>query len=131
MSKDRINHILASYVNLDYINIKTECINSNELKLFNGSNFYYYDFCDEHLKLVVEFHGVAFHPKPGQFDFKSVFKNEKTKRHMNYEFCFNRDTHKQQVALEAGYSYISVFSDDADKLSKVVEFIKTQRLEKL
>lgn len=89
-----------------------------------GENKYYlYDFCFLPANVIIEYHGVEWHPKP---DGTWVAGNPagvdgKEKR--------KQDEHKLRVAKEAGYKIIEVWSDEDldDAIERCKEFIESYR----
>lgn len=79
----------------------------SELKLFDTElcKIYYYDCFDELSKTIVEFHGVAFHPKEGDINWVSPFGR-------SYQDAIEHDMRKKNIAEENGYKYIFIYSDE-------------------
>jgi hypothetical protein len=79
-----------------------------ELKLFNEEflEIYYYDCFDPVSNVIVEFNGVAYHPREDQKDFFNVASNK------NYEQSFVKDQRKIDFAKSLGYIVHIVWSDE-------------------
>lgn len=105
---------LESYINIDlkYGGKK------QELRLFNKETqqIFYYDAHNEEEKIIIEFHGVAYHPKEHENDWIGPYGH-------CYEEVKKRDDIKKQTAIDAGYLYIEVWSDEP--FFQKVEKIKT------
>jgi hypothetical protein len=78
-----------------------------EFKLFdeNKRRLYYYDCFDPETNTLIEFHGVAYHPKVGDVEWISPFGR-------TYEKALSYDTDKKNLALNLGYNYLVVYSDE-------------------
>lgn len=91
-----------------------------EHKLFDDVNMkqYYFDCYDSQSNTLIEFHGIAYHPKMGDFGWISPFGR-------TYEEVLNYDTLKKNFALNSGYNYLVVYSDDVKlkhyKITKIKE----------
>lgn len=79
----------------------------SELRLLDTKlgKIYYYDCFDELSKTVVEFHGVAFHPKPGDTDWENPFGR-------SYTEAVEHDRRKKIIAEDNGYKYLCIYSDE-------------------
>lgn len=78
-----------------------------EKYLHENTTFYYYDFCIESLKLIVEYNGLMYHPKS---------PNDETWFHpfnpnITAEEKYNYDKTKNQFAIDRGYRVITVWED--------------------
>lgn len=82
----------------------------NEYKIETPSKTYFYDFTDTHNKIIIEYHGIAWHSKqPGD---KNVVGVD----------TYSHDKLKLQTAKDLGFSVIEIWSDDNDKLRKAKDF---------
>lgn len=70
------------------------------------SKIYFYDFTLRDLCIIIEYHGVAFHPKHPNQDWKSIFTNHTARE--KYEY----DQLKNNVAKSKGFNLIEVWSDE-------------------
>jgi len=97
----------------------------DELSLFDEANLkkYFYDCYDEKTNTIIEYHGVAFHPKKGDFDWVNPYG-------FGYEEIRARDESKEQTALDAGYNYVVVWSDETvhDNIQKVMEALNENQV---
>jgi very-short-patch-repair endonuclease len=80
---------------------------------------FFYDFCIENLKVIVEYHGIAFHPKPKDFMWKPIVGN------LDYQSKLEYDRMKENFAIENGYEHLVVWSDSNldEELNRVAETI--------
>ena len=94
------------------LNIKNGSViyGNNEYKIETPNKTYFYDFTDINNKIIIEYHGVAFHSKqPGN---KNVFGVD----------TYDYDKLKLQTARDLGFSIIEIWSDDNDKIQKAKDF---------
>jgi hypothetical protein len=93
------------------------------LKDYEGNHFLY-DYCVRDLFLIIEYHGIKFHPNKEKLseeewsEWKSIFSENSA------EYVYSRDQYKKKLAMECGFSFFEVFSDDPEKFIKVIEFIR-------
>ena len=93
-----------------------------EFKLFNEEYFelYYYDCYDDLTKTIIEYNGIAYHPKEGQVTFIHALSGK------SYEECYEKDKRKINLAISNGYKVYVVWSDEVkrkhEELSKI-EFL--------
>jgi hypothetical protein len=72
------------------------------------------------LKYIVEYQGIAYHPKSVTEDFKVPFKSMGTK-----EEVWNHDRMKEQAALEHGFTVRYIWSDNVENdIQLVIEELK-------
>lgn len=106
-----------------YKNLRKNKVNRNEIWFgVNGSKerylidpnyntMYFYDFCviTPALKFIIEYNGVTFHPKSTiQEGWKHPFDSTQT-----VNKCFNHDQAKKQLAIDSGYDYLTLWSDNS------------------
>ncbi len=83
--------------------------------------FRFFDFTIKSLKIIIEYHGIYFHPRENEErNWKFAFKN------ITYDEALQRDKEKKELAVEHGFHYIVVWSDDnlmftTDKIISIVE----------
>jgi hypothetical protein len=85
-----------------------------------NKKIFFYDFCIEKLKIIVEYHGIVFHPREDR-EWKQLFEGmAKTK-----EEAYANDTHKEIIAKNKGYDYLVVWSDSniQYELERLVNYI--------
>ncbi len=92
---------------------------SNEWFISFDKNFFLYDFTIKSLKIIIEYHGIKFHPKEGQIDWKPIFGN------MSYEEKLSLDNIKENIAKEKGFKYFKVYSDEdlKNKQNEIIEYL--------
>jgi hypothetical protein len=78
-----------------------------ELRLFNEEimKLFFYDAYNEEEKIIIEYHGVAHHPKEDEHNWVGPYGH-------SYQEVRQRDAIKKQTAVNAGYLYIEVWSDE-------------------
>lgn len=90
---------------------------STEWFINTKNNFYFYDFTILPLRIIIEYHGKAFHPNPNwdeniKKDWKCLFSD------LGYEEKLKIDLNKKETAKEYGFSYIEVYSEDDFKIKQ-------------
>ena len=90
---------------------------NNELSKWDSINkrLYFYDFVIDDIKLCVEYNGIMFHPKPGNYEWVCLYSGK------SYEECIEYDSIKQQLIKDLCYELIVVWEDDI--FEKSVDFI--------
>jgi hypothetical protein len=93
---------------------------SQELSIFDEKNLarYYYDAYIPKYNLIIEFNGIAYHPKEKQFDWVNPFGK-------GYTDIWPKDEHKKHLALNAGYNYLVLWSDQTldENIKRVKEIV--------
>lgn len=81
---------------------------------------YFYDFVINDIKLCVEYNGIMFHPKPNDYEWKSLFSGK------GYDEVREYDMRKQQLITDLGYTLIVVWEDDIfeKSLKKITDTCK-------
>lgn len=89
--------------------------NGGEIRLFDKqtNNLFIYDCYDEYTNTLIEFQGVAFHPKQGDTEWVGAYGQ-------TYSEVFSKDSLKKQFAEKSGYNLITVWSDEVNTKSKIV-----------
>ena len=77
---------------------------------------FFYDFTIKPLKIIIEYHGISFHPKENDIDWIGAYG-------MSYDEKIKIDRLKKEIAESAGFKYFHVYSDD-DLKTKQTEFIE-------
>ncbi len=73
----------------------------------NSGNILFYDFTVPKINLIIEFHGIKYHPKTPDQDWYQIITGNSAKN------IFEKDKIKKEIALSAGFiNYFSVFSDE-------------------
>ena len=79
-----------------------------------NNRIYFYDFVINDIKLCVEYNGIMFHPKLGDYNWKSLYGK-------TYDECMKYDMQKQQLIKDFGYELLVVWEDDV--FENLVEII--------
>ena len=112
-SKESVNFFynLSTKLNRDLRYSK----NGGEIRLFDKetNNLFIYDCYDECTNTLIEFQGVAFHPKQGDTEWVGAYGQ-------TYEDVLNKDFLKKQFAEKSGYNLITIWSDEVNTKSKMV-----------
>lgn len=111
-----IEQQLVPFLRKDYQMLSHQySLNGGEFQIITpDSKLYKYDFISEDLKLIVEYHGAAFHPKKDNLTWTNPFGK-------SYEEQYKVDTHKREVAENMGYKYISIFSDEVESFKNTIK----------
>lgn len=72
---------------------------------YSNTRWFYYDCYIPSHNLIIEYHGIAFHPKPGQIEWVGY-------RGAKYRDVRQKDIKKREVALDQGYNFMEVYSDE-------------------
>lgn len=89
--------------------------NGREYFLKNERQIFFYDLVFLDIKYIVEYQGIAYHPKSLAEDFRAPFKNMGTK-----EEVWDRDRRKEQLALKNGFQIRYIWSDNVEADIKLV-----------
>lgn len=96
----------------------------NEISIqYDNTHRYYYDCYIPEYNLIIEYNGINFHPKPLD---KEWYNNLSS---VDYNKARYKDLKKKNIALNNGYRYIEVWSDDTiehniDYILRFIEDIK-------
>jgi len=111
------------------LNLKNKKIytNKTEWYLYDTSykKLYLYDFTifDNDIKCIVEYHGTAFHPSNNLSEEKFLkWKSPYSKQ--TADEVRAHDKRKKDVAIENGFHFLEVWSDEKDKKEKVINFLQ-------
>jgi len=97
--------------------------NKSEFFLKNGSNIFFYDFSIKSIKIIIEFHGVAFHAKNGEDDkWYNPFVNETASENIEKRRI------KNNLAISNGFDILEIWSDQ--DVQKNIEYCKKFILKK-
>lgn len=80
---------------------------SKEYFLRTKEKIYFYDFTIKNLNIILEFNGVAWHPREGDYEWVNPFG-------VDYETAFNNDKHKRELAIERGFDIFYIWEDEED-----------------
>ena len=90
---------------------------SKELKLVEDGRLFFYDFTIESLKIIIEFDGVAFHPRHDLSpDEMAAWSNPYG---VSGWVVFSNDKHKEMIAQKNGYKIYRVREDDKNIMEKL------------
>lgn len=78
---------------------------SKEYWLKRNNDIRFYDFTIKNLNIIIEYNGIAFHAKHGDFDWKSAFG-------ANYEDSIKNDKFKKELAEFFNYQIFYVWSNE-------------------
>jgi hypothetical protein len=93
---------------------------SDEFKIINVETWSYfcYDCYDEASNTIIEFHGVAWHPKEGELDWINPFG-------VTYQQIRKKDLRKKEIAESKGFNYFVVYSDEVKYLGTREQKLKS------
>lgn len=98
-------------------------MNKGEFWIRNTEGLFFYDFVLRPLKLIIEFNGEHVHPNRSMLDLEwSTWRHAYTK--VTADETYKYDKRKEQIAQEAGYNVLTVWSKDQQNLSIAKNFIK-------
>ena len=78
-----------------------------------------YDFTIRSKKIIIEYNGVAFHPKNENSEWSNPFKRNVTSKE-----AFEKQKEKLEIATQRGFSVLEIWSDDKENLNKCINFVK-------
>lgn len=83
-------------------------------------NTRFYDFCIPKLNIIIEFQGIAFHPKPNDITWKSAYG-------LSYEEVYSNDKLKEQMANNRGFNILYVWEDEnlEQKINELIILISS------
>lgn len=86
---------------------------SKEFMMYDYKNFrgYMYDFTIKSKKIIIEYHGVKFHPKSIDENWEQLFSQKKA------EEVFLDDLKKKEFAEKNGYKVLVLWSDELDSIN--------------
>lgn len=107
---------------IDYVDIYVGIDDSKEYFIRDEFNkIFFYDFVIKSKKIIIEYNGIAFHPK---FENLDIFKPIYTK--LTPFEIYNKQEYKKKLAIRNGFRILEVWSDDDFdyNLKKCLNFIK-------
>lgn len=122
-SKESLNifepliEILIEKYSIKYEDIYLGKDNKNEFFLKNGNEIFFYDFTIRSKKIIIEYNGVAFHPKNENSEWINPFNNEDAKT------AFERQRRKIELAEKNGFKVLELWSDETGNIEKCIKFI--------
>ena len=92
---------------------------SKEYFLYDGDLkcLYFYDFVVKSKKIIIEFNGIKFHPKPtdNKYTWNGIYKG------LTYDVVASKDNRKTCLAESNGWKIYSIWSDEDDILGKMMD----------
>lgn len=73
---------------------------------------YFYDFCVPSINMIIEYHGIKFHPNKDKLNenewdsWKQLFSNKKA------EEVYQKDKRKKEIAIKNDFDYFVIWEDD-------------------
>ena len=118
-----IMHYIDLNDNIDYKDIYVGIGDKQEYFIQTDKKVYFYDFCIRSKKIIIEFHGTAFHANPNDPNverWNHPFINE------NYKQNIKKTKLKNKKAIKKGFSLLEIWSDENPELNieKCKTFIK-------
>lgn len=106
--------------NIKYDDIYIGIDDKNEFFLKEGNNFFMYDFTIRSKKIIIEYHGTAFHAKKNNKEWKNIFTNETADENIK------KRNIKNNLAISKGFNLLEIWSDDDVEfnIKKCKKFIK-------
>lgn len=103
-----------------YGRIKSSAHDGEMFLTEDRKKYYFYDLCFRDLKMMVEYQGVAYHPKSPDSDFIPPYKSMGTKLDV-----WEKDRLKEGLARQNGFDVEYIWSDNADDdIKRIAEKIK-------
>jgi hypothetical protein len=127
-SKESARFFMPIYKYLRKIGIERSEIywgihSSKEYYINKGNgDIFRYDFTIPRLKIIIEYHGIAWHPISIEDD--GVFRYIGEFFGKNREDAYLKDKYKEEVARDNGFKIFSVWSIETNKEYKVLKFIE-------
>jgi hypothetical protein len=96
---------------------------SNEWFINFDKCLFFYDFTIKSLKVIIEYHGISFHPKEGELNWVGIYGDK-------YADKIRIDRMRKEVAEKAGFKYFNIYSDDdvKTKQKELIEILKKEIL---
>jgi hypothetical protein len=88
----------------------------------DGKKIFFYDFVIKSEKIIIEYNGVAWHPKLENIEH---FKPIGTK--LSAIELYNNQQYKISLAKSKGFKVLEIWSDDNNNLEKCLRFIKNNK----
>ena len=101
---------------------------NKEYFIRDDKNFFLYDFVIKDLKIIIEYHGIMFHPNPSWIDsikesWRCLFTNQ------TYIEKYNFDKYKESLSIKNGFDIYVYYSDE--DINYFLEKIKEKIIEKI
>jgi hypothetical protein len=119
---DVIDWCLSNDIDHDDIYIGYK--NKNEFFIKNEKDIYFYDFTIRSKKIIIEYNGVAFHPK----NENSIWQNPFDKNITSKE-AYNKQKLKKEIAIDNGFKLLEIWSDSnvSENIKLCIDFIKINK----
>jgi hypothetical protein len=79
----------------------------NQLKIFDGVQYYYFDLCDIEHKKIIEYNGDYWHANPKKFSKNTIVRNG-----LSANDLWKKDIIKRRVANRLGYKILTIWESD-------------------
>jgi len=111
--------ILINEFSIDFDDIYIGIDNKNEYFIKEKNKIYFYDFTIRSKKIIIEYNGVAFHPKNENSTWINPFDIR-----ISSKDAFYRQKNKLDLAIKNGFNIFEIWSDEENKLEKCLKFIR-------
>lgn len=121
----KIKKKLGGYCSIESFNFFNEIIEKFKLQNYkfyygakneyfiNSGRLYFYDFFIKDLNLIIEYHGIGFHPNPNWSQNKWLkWKQPFTNKNADEVFAFDQE--KKNIALNKNFNFIEIYSDEIE-----------------
>lgn len=117
-----IKRLLTMLDGYDCGRIKSSVHDGEMFLTEDRGKYYFYDLCFRDLGVMVEYQGVAYHPKSPDSDFIPPYKSMGSKLDV-----WEKDRLKEGLARQNGFDVEYIWSDNADNdIRQIAEKIKTR-----
>lgn len=90
-----------------------------EFFIKDSEKIFFYDFTVRSKKIIIEYNGVAFHPKLEKIEeFKPIYGNKSSIE------LYEHHRYKLEVAESRGFKILEIWSDEENNFEKCVDFIE-------
>lgn len=90
-----------------------------EFFIKDSGKIFFYDFTVRSKKIIIEYNGVAFHPKSDKIEeFKPIYGNKSPIELYEYH------KYKLEIAKSRGFKILEIWSDEEGNFEKCVDFIE-------
>lgn len=109
-SKEAYNFLMPIYKYIRNMGIEIHDIywgvgSSNEWFINFDKCLFFYDFTIKPLKIIIEYHGISFHPKENDLNWVGIYGDK-------YDDKIKIDKMKIKIAEKNGFKYFAVYSDE-------------------
>lgn len=135
VSKESVSFFnkLVDYLVINY-NFKYDdfIYSKNEISIITEKGVRYFDFCIDKMKLLIEYNGVAFHPKKHTMNDVEWRNWRSVKGNNNADILYEKQKYKINEAIKNGYIVLEIWSDDTFEYNfdTCLEFIKNKNKNK-